>query len=314
MSTAEPEELLADPELDAVIISVPDAAQAGLVLAAIAAGKQVYVEKPVAGEKAVFARLIRARDTAGCRVAVGFNKRRAPAYRAAHRHIIAMGGARSLFLRMTDDAWRWAADLPQGSLLRHDACHLFDLAQWLSESPIRQVMASGGLPDEHAALLHHESGLTSAILLSGNASMDFPKERMEAVTPHGCVTMDDFVEVRTFGDPGQSFVETFPGLAARQADCPWVAKLGTRGLPGMLELRRELHRQWRQSGKPVPDVIPNFLRDQGWRDSIREFLACIAHNKPLPHATLEDASTAAAVTWAVEQSRASGRAVSPADW
>jgi predicted dehydrogenase len=134
---------------------------------------------------------------------------------------------------------------------------------------------------------------------------------MEAVTPHGCVTMDDFVEVRTFGDPAQPAVETFPGLATRPVDRPWVDKLGERGLPGMLEVRRQLHRQWRQSGEPVPGVIPNFLRDQGWRNSIRQFVSCLACGIPLPHATLEDAATAAAISRAVEQSRATGRAVSP---
>jgi len=112
--------LLDDPFIEAVVIAVRDDLQAELTLQALEAGKQVYVEKPVAGATADFVRLIAARDRVGKSVAVGFNKRFAPAYVRLAGVLAGAGGTRMVYLRMADDAWRWARGYPPGGLLRHD--------------------------------------------------------------------------------------------------------------------------------------------------------------------------------------------------
>lgn len=292
--------VLEDPEIDGVVIAVPDRFQAETVRRVLEAGKQVYVEKPVASGDAEFRQLIAARDKSGCRVAVGFNKRFAPAYVQAHQWIGEQGGVHNLYLRMADDAWRWATKLPPGSLLRHDACHHFDLAHWLTGSRIVSVDAGGARPDELAMILKHANGLTTLVLLSGHATMDLPKERMEAITERGAVTMDDYVETRRFGADGEPVARTFPGLATLPEDQHWVERLGDRGLEGMLDIRRAILLEWRRSGLSDPPAIPNFLRDQGWRAAIRGFVTAIAEDRPLPHAGLEDAWMAARITAAAE--------------
>ncbi len=103
-----------------MVIAVRDDLQAELTLQALEAGKQVYVEKPVAGATADFVRLIAARDRVGKSVAVGFNKRFAPAYVRLAGVLAGAGGTRMVYLRMADDAWRWARGYPPGGLLRHD--------------------------------------------------------------------------------------------------------------------------------------------------------------------------------------------------
>lgn len=293
-----------DPGIDAVVITVPDALQADLTVRALEAGKDVYVEKPAAVNAGEFAAVVAARRRSGRRVAVGLNKRFAPAFQATKRHLDAMGGVRALFLRMADDAWRWAAALPPGSLLRHDVCHHFDLACWLTGSPVEAVAAAGSRPDDNAVLLRHANGVASVVMFSGHATMEFPKERVEAITERGSVTMDDFVEVCAFGGPDGFIRETFPGFAACPADRPWVERLGDRGLAGMQEVRAELGRKGRVEGEP--GTLPNFIRDQGWRTAIRSFFSS-GNNEDLPsHASLEDASHASAVVDAVLQARESG--------
>lgn len=310
-ATVSLDRILSDPGIDAVIIAVRDNLQAGIALQAIEAGKHVYLEKPGAESVADFNRLITARDKAGVQVAVGFNKRFAPAYREAMELIIKRGGTRCLTLRMADDAWRWAADYPPGSLLRHDLCHFFDLAPWFIGSPVLQVYTVSPRADEDLVVLTHANRAVSTLMNSGHATMDFPKERLEAFCQRGSVTADDYVEVNGFGGPDGTEHLTFPGLASDPVDQPWVDALGDRGIEGMREVRREILKQWTESGSKTPPTLPNFLRDQGWRESIRTFAACIAEAIPLPHASLKEARISGIITEAALQSRESGQPVFP---
>jgi predicted dehydrogenase len=59
------EALLADPELDAVYIPLPNSMHVDWTVKALEAGKHVLTEKPIAMEEAEFDRLIAARDAAG---------------------------------------------------------------------------------------------------------------------------------------------------------------------------------------------------------------------------------------------------------
>jgi predicted dehydrogenase len=308
-ATVSLDRILSDPGIDAVVIAVRDSLQAGITLQAIEAGKHVYVEKPGAESVSDFDRLIAARDKAGVQVAVGFNKRFAPAYREAISMIRSRGGTRCLYLRMADDAWRWAADYPPGSLLRHDLCHFFNLAPWVIGSPVSRVYTVSPRPDEDLVALTHLNGAASTLMNNGHATMDFPKERLEAVCQRGSVTVDDYVEVNGYGGTDGTQRLTFPGLATDPVDQPWVDALGDRGFEGMREVRREILKQWTASGSPAPPALPNFLRNQGWRESIRTFAACIGEGMPLPHTGLEEARISGIITEAALQSRESGQPV-----
>lgn len=75
-------EILADREVDAVIVSTPNAALAPAALAAVKAGRHVLVEKPGALNAAELAAVRDATPT-GVRVRVSFNHRYHPALRKA---------------------------------------------------------------------------------------------------------------------------------------------------------------------------------------------------------------------------------------
>ncbi len=161
--------------------------------------------------------------------------------------------------------------------------------------------------EDDALLLRFANGAAALVLGSGHATMDFPKERVEAITSRGAVVVDDFVELRAFGGMNLPTRETFPGRASRTEDEPWVKRLGLRGLEGMIEVRRSLWEAWRLAPDPPPAVLPNFLRDQGWAASMESFVDALANGASPPHATLEDARSASAVADAAERSRASGQ-------
>ncbi len=76
-------DVFADSEIDAVVIAAPARFHADLVVAAAAAGKGVFCEKPMAVSLADADRAIDAANAAGVALQVGFNRRFAPDWAAA---------------------------------------------------------------------------------------------------------------------------------------------------------------------------------------------------------------------------------------
>jgi myo-inositol 2-dehydrogenase/D-chiro-inositol 1-dehydrogenase len=87
----DPAELLADSTVDAVVVAAPARYHADLVVAAAAAGKAVFCEKPMALTLADADRVIEAVQRAGVPLQVGFNRRYAADFRAAYG-VVAAGG------------------------------------------------------------------------------------------------------------------------------------------------------------------------------------------------------------------------------
>ncbi len=78
-------EVLADPDIDAVVLATPHAAHAAQIVAAAAAGKHVFVEKPLALDHASAARAVAACSERGVTLAVGYNWRFQPALQEIRR-------------------------------------------------------------------------------------------------------------------------------------------------------------------------------------------------------------------------------------
>jgi myo-inositol 2-dehydrogenase/D-chiro-inositol 1-dehydrogenase len=143
--------LIADPLVEAVAICTPAADHVPLALAAIAAGRHVFVEKPLALSLAEADRLVAAAAASASRVMVGFNLRWHRLALAA-RELVA-GGAigrvravRSVFgdpllARSAVPAWRLRRTAGGGSIL-DKAIHHFDLWRYLLADEVEWVTAA----------------------------------------------------------------------------------------------------------------------------------------------------------------------------
>ncbi len=78
--TANYQDVLADPNIDAVVLATPHSQHAAEIIAAAKAGKHVFVEKPFTLARADAEAAIAACKTAGITLHVGFNRRYAPAF------------------------------------------------------------------------------------------------------------------------------------------------------------------------------------------------------------------------------------------
>jgi len=81
------EEVLADPAIDAVILVTPHLLHEEQVLAAAAAGKQIFCEKPLALDAAAARRMVAMCDEKNITLGIGHERRFEPALEALKRHL-----------------------------------------------------------------------------------------------------------------------------------------------------------------------------------------------------------------------------------
>lgn len=142
-STADWAEIVADPEVDVVDITTPNDAHPAIALAAIANGKHVYCEKPMANSAAEAKAMMEAAEAAGVVTLVGFNYLKSP-IQAFAKQLIDNGDLGEIFhFRGTFDndymldpefpfTWRTdAAVAGRAGALGDMASHVLSLAHYL---------------------------------------------------------------------------------------------------------------------------------------------------------------------------------------
>lgn len=187
-STADWRTIMADPEIDLVSITAPNALHKEMSLAAIRAGKHVYCEKPLAPRAADALEMTLAAEAAGVKTQVGFNYLCNPMLALA-REMIAAGelgeirGYRGLHAEdyMADAAgpFTFRHDPAGGGALADIGSHALATAEFLC-GPITRVMGDcvtmiasrpdgkGGtrrveVDDLGRAFLRFESGATGSV-------------------------------------------------------------------------------------------------------------------------------------------------------
>jgi predicted dehydrogenase len=147
-STADWHDIVRDPAIDIVSITAPNALHKEMALAAIAAGKHVYCEKPLAPTAADALEMAEAAEAAGIRTQVGFNYLCNPILRLA-RDMIAAGelgtvrGYRGLhaedYMADADGPFTFRHDPAGGGALADIGSHALATAEFLL-GPITEVM------------------------------------------------------------------------------------------------------------------------------------------------------------------------------
>lgn len=177
------EAMLADPELDAVVIATPDKLHAEQTVAAAAAGKHVFVEKPMATSVEDAERMVAACRTNDVRLGVAYHLR----WHAGHRELVdairrsdigRVHHVRAQWSWRAGDAsnWRASEDVGRWWGLAGVGTHMLDLVRWIlvpesgEVADVRSVITREqfrGPHDETAVLaLRFERGATAQIVSS----------------------------------------------------------------------------------------------------------------------------------------------------
>ena len=197
-STADAEEVFADPAIDAVIISTWHDTHAPLAVAAAKAGKHILLEKPMALTLQECFAIDEARRSADVKLSLNFKFRFAPAVLEVKKRIrspIITQGQLAM-ARMPDDIW--VRDPKRGGgLILATACHVLDMIYWLNESEPVRVYGEGN-PDAISATVRFENAASASLLLADEGENTYVGKWLHQVFDgrNSAVLYDHFRQVR----------------------------------------------------------------------------------------------------------------------
>lgn len=210
-------DLLADLEVEAVVIATPARTHADLVEAAARAGKAVYCEKPMAVTLADADRAIAAARDADVPLQVGFNRRYDKAFRAAHDKIIdgVIGTVQLLRSLTRDPELADPARIPPWTIFLETLIHDFDTLRYLNpgaeavevfamaDALVRPDFKDRGLLDTAVVTIRFDNGALATAEANFQAVYGYDV-RGEAFGSNGMLTMGDIrrTDLTAYGPDG----------------------------------------------------------------------------------------------------------------
>jgi predicted dehydrogenase len=206
--TTDADELIRDPQVDAVYIATPPGAHLEYALRVAAAGKPAYVEKPMARNHAECRRMIAAFAAAGQPLFVAYYRRRLPRFltvkeliesgRLGQVTMLAYRYASNRIARLApgETPWRVLAEQSGGGYFLDLGSHALDMFDFLV-GPIEQVHGAAAnlassyeVEDVVAMHCRFRSGVLG--VAGWNFAADDLEDALEITGTHGRVTLSLF--------------------------------------------------------------------------------------------------------------------------
>ena len=197
---AKVEDLLADPEVEAVVISTPPQFHESIAVAAVKAGKHVLVEKPMAATVDACRRMVEAAKTHERLLMVGFNQRYFDALKVVRDtvrsgkigklvHVKAYAGHEGLV--QFKAPWMYDPAIMGGGTLLDNGIHILDLTRYVMGDftevyghALNQTWGLGKAEDNAIALFKNKDGAVGQLSASWTEWRGY-RFHIEAVGTHG---------------------------------------------------------------------------------------------------------------------------------
>jgi len=338
--------LLDDDDVDIVIIGTKQDMHAKLACAALEAGKWVLVEKPVGETLAEMEQVVTAAASAPGRLAVGHNRRFAPAVVEAAALMQPLAGPWLIYHRVVNTS----LDKAQGfygdrAKLVYEGCHMFDLANHFIGAYPTAVIASGDGLRNDCVVCEYADGSRFVFLEGSMGSVQFEKESIELFREHSSIHLRDYTDMRVRGFRGEfdrihaakpgmpdAFVQDaakygndyVDATRANLAGDAFALDSGDEGwgkLPreevrrvGMsmeaVDASKRLREQVMQSSMP-PSMV--WMANKGWYGSLEHFATSFLQGSEPRNADALDATVGCLTALAALESIKSGRKIALRD-
>ena len=213
-STTNYKEMLEDKEVDLIFITTQHNTHARIVVESIEAGKNVFVEKPLALNTDELDSIIESYQKNNVNISVGFNRRFAPLAKKMKKALGSSITPINIVATMNagfipKDVWVHDMDIGGGRIIG-EACHYIDLCSYLIGSKVIAVCmnAMGVNPTENtdnaSILLKYENGSNAVINYFANGSKGYSKERVEVYSQERTLVMDNWRKLKGYGFRGFS--------------------------------------------------------------------------------------------------------------
>ncbi len=238
-STTDYKEILRDEDVDLVLITTRHDKHASMVTEALAAGKNIFVEKPLALNNNQLEQIITSYNQSNVTLTVGFNRRFSPhaikiktLVGEAPMNVIATMNAGNIPANV------WVHDMQVGGgRIIGEACHFIDLITFFTGSRVKSVCmnAMGINPEENtdnaSILLKYENGSTGVINYFSNGSKAYSKERIEIYSQDRTAIIDNFRQTTGYGFKGFSKLKTRLDKGHKNQFTQLIDRVKTSGKP-----------------------------------------------------------------------------------
>lgn len=218
-ATTDTQAMIENPSINTIAIVTQHNSHAYFVQQALKAGKNVFVEKPLAishgelaGVKTAYEEAIKAEKPP--KLMVGFNRRFSPQIQKMKKLLAPIKEPKSFIMTMNAgsipaDHWTQNNNVGGGRIIG-EACHFIDLMRYLADSEIVSVQARrmgdtnavDVTEDKAAIILGFADGSFGTIHYLANGAASFPKERIEVFAAGGTLQLDNFIKLKGFGWKG----------------------------------------------------------------------------------------------------------------
>lgn len=238
-STTDYKEILRDEDVDLALIATRHDKHASMVTEALAAGKNIFVEKPLALNNNQLEQIITSYNQSNVTLTVGFNRRFSPhaikiktLVGEAPMNVIAIMNAGNIPANV------WVHDMQVGGgRIIGEACHFIDLITFFTGSRVKSVCmnAMGINPEENtdnaSILLKYENGSTGVINYFSNGSKAYSKERIEIYSQDRTAIIDNFRQTTGYGFKGFSKLKTRLDKGHKNQFTQLIDRVKTSGKP-----------------------------------------------------------------------------------
>lgn len=220
-ATTDTEKLIADRDINTVIVTTRHDSHANYVCKALVAGKHVFVEKPLALTRKELGEIEEAyRIAAGpngrALLMVGFNRRFASQIQKIKSLLKGVRAPKSLVMTVNagaipSDHWIQDKSVGGGRIIG-EGCHFVDLLRYIADAPIvsTQVTMMGdaegiGIRDDKVTFtMSFADGSFGTVHYLANGHKGFPKERLEIFCAGRILHLDNFRRLKGYGWPAFS--------------------------------------------------------------------------------------------------------------
>ena len=217
-STTNYKEILEDSDVDLVAITTQHYMHAKMIIDAAKAGKNIFVEKPLALNNDELNEIISIYNSSNVNITVGFNRRFSPLAKKMKKAIGDSVNPINIVATMNAgfvEKNSWLHDIEKGGgRIIGEACHYIDLCSFLTGSKVKSVCMNsmGKNPefntDNASILLKYENGSNAVINYFSNGNKSYSKERLEVYSQQKTLVLDNWRILKGYGFKGFSKVKS----------------------------------------------------------------------------------------------------------
>lgn len=199
-------QILNDQKVNTVMILTRHSSHAVFVAESLAAGKNVYVEKPLCVNIEDLAGIEDALVSSGCILMVGYNRRFSPAINKLKEIIDSLGMSFLVHYRVNAGFIlpdHWYQQPENGGRIIGEGCHFVDTLQFLTGSHPLSVYAAAvvsndkSMPDQDniVANIQFENGSVGILEYVADGDKNYPKEQIMVTGGRSNIFFDNFREI-----------------------------------------------------------------------------------------------------------------------